>query len=180
MQKIISPFIIIFLLGCTTSPKTFLQKKYPEGMLTQDFGILSEEDLKHYYNNGDPHRLGERFSNFGYWICAPISQVNFSCDDFGKNEDDGEHYGEAEIKIRADIARYEFGGRHALPIEGCWGRVQDWKKLTRHQSHVCVSGYEAGPKMEEKVPVYGFVYDRIKTKSGCDDWFDQNCKNDLE
>lgn len=179
MQKLILTFFIFCFLSCTSVPRTALQRQFPYGMVTDDYGILSKEDLQHYAADGYPHPLGGEVAHFGYWICAPVKQVTFRCRDFGK-EITNEHNGEAEILIQTTSADYHFGGRHAFPIEGCHYKANLWKKMVAKQSHVCVSGEQAGAaeKINDKL-TYGFIYDRIKTQKACDSWFDDGCKNEL-
>lgn len=178
MQKII--FAIFFLSACASSNKTPLHKQFPYGLLTDDFGILSKDDLMHYQLDGKPHPIGEKVEHFIYWVCAPTEKVKFQCQDFGP-ESPTEHYGETEIFIQDVDVSYEFGGRRAFPIEGCRAKVDIWKNLSKGQSHICVAGEQAGSGRKENGRfIYSFVHDRVQTKLGCESWFEDGCKNTLE
>lgn len=183
MQNIVilATCILIFVLGaCALAPKKAnLQQRFPLGMVTNDYGVLSEDDLNFYEMNGQPNPLGGEITNFAYWICAPTSHIRFKCNDFGRpNDINEEHLGEPEIFIHDKTKRYHFAGRRAFPIQGCVEKVDLWNALASMQNHLCVSGYQAGPETNSNGLIeFTFVYDRIKSHSGCDSWFDGGCQN---
>gem|GEM_PF-3785165 len=43
----------------------------------------------------------------------------------------------------------------------------------KHQSHACVAGYSAGrPEQAQGKVIHNFVWDRFKTATGEDQWFE--------
>ena len=180
MQKIVLIILFVFqLLNCTSRPKSPMQKSYPHAMITNDYGIVSESDLRFSYEEGNPNPLGGEITNFIYWICTKKENFRFNCHEMGPS-DLIEHNADVEISIIDEKISYHFSGRRAIPFQGCLEWVKEWNKMLENDSHACVAGNHA---MEEYHPdgkrEFRFIYERFKTKDKCTSWFLDHCSNSL-
>ncbi len=160
--------------------------RYPYGLLTDDFGIVSEDDLAVDTWRGIPHPYEESGSNGGYpyWSCFPARQTSTSYETWRAADPMGradrivtlcslEFVAENETEI------HRFVGRRAYPIEQCRYFKAEWKRITHGRPYVCFNAYggEAEPRKarEEGKTEKVWTWDRIKTKSGCMSYFDGEC-----
>jgi hypothetical protein len=136
--------------------------KYPYGLLTDDFGILSEHDLE----RNTEGRLPEPFDpskggSYAYWQCFPIQQVTLLCD--------GDWF---EIVARDHGIRHKYLPPHIIGNKECVGYYQkNWRRLTRNQSYVCLSGPYTSFWKKEKKTLWAF--EKFKTKKGCFCYFEK-------
>lgn len=115
---------------------------YPNGLLTDSYGLVSEDDLAFDAHNKDvePYRPG---ANEGvYWQCLDPKQVEAKYRTWPLEETLGqrETYCAAEfwIKGRGDAQLYT--GRRGLPVSYCQDVMRTWRRLTKDQSVVCLNG----------------------------------------
>ena len=130
--------------------------KYPYGLLTDDFGILNEHDLNRNAeeNNPIPFDFSKR-TNYSYWQCFPTQQVTLICDK-----------GWFEIVVRDHGISHEYLPPHIIGQKECVGEYQkNWRRLTRHQPYVCLSGAYTSFLKKEKKALWAF--EKFKTKKGC-------------
>ena len=61
--------------------------------------------------------------------------------------------------------------RQVMDLKRCMGFQNDLKKLSEHESHICISGefIESGSSDEETA----WVFDKFKTKKGCVSYWDE-------
>jgi len=91
----------------------------------------------------------------------------------GEQDPVGELYGDIEIVVTSERASFAFGGRHGIPMDSCKQKIAIWRNLMKHQSHACVAGYSAGrPEQAQGKVIHNFVWDRFKTATGEDQWFE--------
>ena len=76
MKTITFVIALLFLNICL--PQS-LHTKYPDGLLTEDFGILNEADLLKEIKNGNPRPYNTKEMQSGYnrWQCFPLKDVKF-------------------------------------------------------------------------------------------------------
>jgi hypothetical protein len=159
---------------------------YPYGLLSDDFGIMSETDLAVDTWRGTPHPYEEKGFNGGYpyWSCFPTRRTSTSYESWRAADPMGradkvvtmcalDFVAETESEI------HRFVGRRAYRVEQCRYFTAEWKRITRGQSYVCFNAYggEAEPRktwVEVKAEKI-WTWDRIKTKRGCMSYFEGEC-----
>lgn len=187
-MKYLASIMIIFLCGisCNALSVTLAAKqKYPFPLLTKDYDILNEHDLAlySYIRNINPAPFTGKFSGLNYWQCFPRENISITLEDngyfaeeFGKKDTIG------DLEIRAMIKPgvfHEYGMRRAWPTEDFQQVFNHWRKLMDKEKYVCLAGHfvnrsqtiENGVKRD----IYGWIFDRLKTKKGCVAYLDNNC-----
>src|ERR1700722_9251857 len=84
---------VILVIKCFGSVASFaldtiIKKKFPYALLTPDYGILSEVDLKKNEENAFPVPFSESSRAYLYWQFFPTSQFKFLCDETGDFDHD--------------------------------------------------------------------------------------------
>ncbi|MFM8269187.1 MAG: hypothetical protein ACKN9V_03280, partial [Pseudomonadota bacterium] len=113
-------FILIILVSHSeaTSSEKFsqsLQKKYPERILTEAYGILTEKDILKNWREFENEPFVTRFRE-GVWQCFPTPDVRFHFDTWKDSDPMGS---EKEIITMCD---FEFQVRDQKIWSDYWGR----------------------------------------------------------
>lgn len=177
-KKLILIFIVtLTFLGCFFDKKS-LREQYPDGLLTDDYGILTEEDLLFDISQGSshPYNINEYQSGYYRWQCFPTKNVTFN---FGKWRDN-DPLGPSDIivtlcffgiKVKTDGLSHTYIDRRARRIEFCEGLQEKWKLLTANQDYVCINGEPDGLEGNEK----SWTWNKVKTRRGCTSLFEGDC-----
>jgi hypothetical protein len=166
-------FAIVVSFACVSN-QVSLQRKYPYARLTQDYGILNDSDLLISEETATPVPFSRESISYPYWKCFPTSQLTFGCTNLEK---DDMGVGMVEVSIRATSGKIydEYVGRHGLPLETCQKEfVTKWQALTRGEKETCIAGSYVGPEADGLSQ--GWIFDRLRTKAGCNSYFEGDCK----
>ena len=180
MQKVITLFLIIFSYMLWARPDrhlTDLKKESPHGLLTSDYGILSIKDLRINSCIAWPAPFQDPPLNFAfsYWQCFEKNQINMDCEVGGYDEHEKSRMAMLVILGKRIEGSHEFISRRPMPVSSCKAFLEDWRQLTRKQTHVCVSGSEPLKEMRNGKLVWNWTFGRYKTKLGCDSYFQGEC-----
>jgi hypothetical protein len=156
-----------------------LRKVSSFGLLTNDYGILNEKDLKINSCIAWPAPFQDPPLNFAfsYWQCFEKNHINVECEVGGYDEHEKSRMAMLVILGKRIEGIHEFISRRPIPLSSCKAFVRDWRKLTRKQAHVCVSGSEPIKETRNGKPVWNWTFGRYKTKLGCDSYFQGECDN---
>lgn len=161
------------------------KKKYPYQLLTDDYGILNENDLAAYASRIKSVPFTGKELGRHYWQCFPRNHIAMTLEDFGySSENFGWEDTIADLKITALVKPgifHEYTMRAVMPVKIYEKNFHHWRNLMNGAKYVCLAG-ESGTR-EIKVgndgvtrEIYSWTFDRIKTKKGCDSYFDGDCK----
>jgi hypothetical protein len=171
---------ILFLILCLSlSSDVFAvclaaKKKYPYSLITDDYGILNEEDLRHYNKISRPKPFSEKERGGFYWQCFPRELVSMTLEDMGYSSEDWGFTDTAsdlniKIYIKPNIIHHYYT-RRAYPLGVYQKNFTRWHKLMAKQKYVCFLGEYDGKenKIEGGIPreVYNWTFEKIKTKKG--------------
>lgn len=187
--------LILFLFSVITfafaakAEKTHLQEltsAFPYGLLTDDFGILTKDDLRINSCMGLPEPVSEGNLAYPYWQCFEVKKSKLICE--GKKYDPTEKTKMSMLVISSirDGVLHEFISRRPLPLTSCRSYLKDWLTFTKHQSHVCISGSGGFKDTTDGKVSWNWLLGRYKTKKGCDSYFAEECnmayfeKNDYD
>jgi hypothetical protein len=165
-------------ISCSTTSS--LKQKYPYGLLTDDYGILSEDDLGIYAWWAKPKLYDENDTAHGYmyWQCFPTSNVKLGCRKI-EGDDPKIPYSDAEIKIETETEIHEYEFRRALELEACHAYLKNWNRLIFGEKVVCFGGKPVDVEQKRThgklKKVTGWIYDKLKTKKGCYSYFGKHC-----
>jgi hypothetical protein len=160
-------------------------RKYPYGLQTPSYGVLSEDDLQIDALRVAPGPPGQNGVFFGHnrWQCFPRSNIKFIYRTWRGND------GMGPSDVIVTMCAYDFigtlngetqvyGARRAHPVDRCRFIARAWKKLTRGEPYVCLNGEGGGldessskPGSKERV----WIWDKFKTRKGCHSLFGRYC-----
>ena len=162
-----------------------LMERYPQGLLTKDYGILTEKDLLF-----DVEKWGEypQYDVTRYqpgqvrWQCFRTKEVSYSYSTSRDNEGPNNSMitlCDFRIWIKSTEPAHQYSGRRAWPVENCRDLHQVWKRLTRGEDYLCLSGHpdslEKADKNEKFQNIKEWTWSKIKTKKGCHSYFVGDC-----
>lgn len=182
MSRILPLFV--FLATSTLFAKNIgkFSSKYPYNLLTFDYGIVTNDDLA-YDNHG--RRIGpynpENSVSALYWQCFPVDDVEAGFKAWvgsdGMDRYDAIHtMCTIEISINLNNDPQVFADRRGHQIDFCLDFTNAWKKLTKNQKVVCISGeggefYQDADTKRHKL----WTWNKFKTKKGCYSFFAGDC-----
>lgn len=178
MRKTIKIFLIfVWLLqmsnlvyGAESAHLTKLKSKFPNGLLSDDYGVLTLNDLAlNACRLKPPPFIPGATHSYQYWICFESKSVLPTCHDEGVDETEG-HIGRVYIEVFHQEMFYRFFEQRPWPIRDCSSFVKDLKKIMKGTSHACISA--SSITKEEKnnrgqMERIGFLH-RFKTRKGCE------------
>lgn len=153
-----------------------LKKKYPYGLLTNDFGILSESDLaiNTCYGMVDPVSSGN--GAYPYWQCFETKNTKFEC---ARGDYDNEE--KSMMTIMAIVVEQgqhsdEYLSPRAIRMADCQYFKHEWMRTTKKETHVCISGQEMTYKKQTLKGTKSFwIFDKFKTSKSCVPYFENGC-----
>lgn len=173
MLKIVnvSWLVILFSFSTVFALDSSLKKKYPYLALTDDHGILKENDLRNYTQYLHYEKFSGKVNGLIYWQCFPRENITMILKDKGYSS---EEVGWKDTMADLDIVVWvRQGVYHHYSMNRSF-TVNDYQKdftalhrLMRNEKYVCISGsyvnHEMTPEGEE---TYFWIFDKIKTKNG--------------
>lgn len=171
----------IFLISSSWG-QTALQKKFPHGMLTDDYGILTQKDLLKDFKGVKvtPYHINEFDSAYNRWQCFPLNNLK----PMYRKWKDADPMGFAHIivtmcdfKIVGKLAgiTHTYALRRAKTLEFCQEFQNAWIKATSREKYICVQG--TGMNLVEETingkteKVKPWIWNKFKTKKGCHSFF---------
>jgi hypothetical protein len=159
--------------------KSLLQEKYPHGLLTDHYGILTEADLLYETQRGvTPYKLENGQSAYQRWQCFETRKIKFLYDirlddytDFGRGATLCDY--SFEVKDEADVHHF-YVARRAKEITDCRELFREWKKVRKNSKYTCILGEAGSYENKEK----GWTWGKTKTKNGCMSYFDGECDSE--
>jgi hypothetical protein len=170
------PLLVLKNVSAKPNPKPWL--------LTEDYGVLSWDDLAtanldciHPFPMNTPDE-----KDYRHWQCFPSKEVVLQYHSWPGDEP-GSYSCDGDIWVHSKGEHHNYGFRHAWDLKSCIEALNIWKKLAQNQDAICLLGTPAGePEMEKingkVILVNGWVWDRIKTKKGCDSFWEGECYAD--
>lgn len=182
-------FFLFFaqLIAADENPELPLySKRYPDLLLTSDYGILSETDLITNLLYFYPIIYSpDRFSVTPRWQCFPTKAVTPSFrtwKDYLATEYPSHELCDLHINAEYEGLFHQYAERRAYESFHCYEFMKKWKKITDGEKYVCLSGeygdYWPEKSTEMKKTVISWTWDKIKTKKECMEYFGSPCLPD--
>jgi hypothetical protein len=150
-------------------------EKYPYAILGDEFGILNESDLAINSCIAEPTPFSSKSISYPYWQCFQTKSTSFVCDYGGIQNKQTKLIQAALIININDVEHQEYISRRAIDLEDCESFKTDWKKITKNEPHVCLSGSFVNTKNNKGKREILWVFDKFKTKKGCISFFSNDC-----
>lgn len=184
-MKQATAILVLFLCFVTTLEVNALsveiKKKYPYPLLTDDYGILTENDIAAYTWGLKPRPFTTEgpSGEYTYWQCFPRELIEVTLTDTGQTASEFGKDNIADLQIRVHVKPNLI---HQYDMRARWGvmdfekRFNKWQKIMKNENHVCLAGSFTSLEHElenAKVrEIYQWTFEKMKTKRGCDSYFD--------
>ncbi len=155
-----------------------LNREFPYGLLTNDFGILSNQDLKTNTCIAEPKPFSveNRPIPYPYWQCFETKDMKMDCER-GKYDSDAKTVmSMLVVSGLRDGELHEFISRRPIALKTCRLYQREWRKLMKDEKYGCVSGADGDKEIKDTKTVWVWIFGRYKTKKGCDSYFDGECE----
>ena len=191
--------ISLLIIGICLFPLTVnalnvsLEQKYPNTVLTNDYGILNEIDLdSHLDGVKHPPIFSKKSTPYIYWQCFPRDSVTVSFEDLGyspEDDDESDVKYNGENKSRLTITGYgkervfhQYIVQGRSPITPTEERFNQYLKIMQGEPYVCLAGSymenETRIIRGEKQQVHGWAFEKMKTGKGCEAYHTNGCHYD--
>jgi hypothetical protein len=155
-----------------------LKAAYPYGLIGDDYGLLTLEDLA--TNTCGVERLtpfsGVKNMPYPYWQCFPVKDTKLECDNMGYDPVAKKEMGHMEIIAHGNDGFHSYLARNAMDVLVCKRWLRSWINKTRGEEYVCLSGpYGAYTDSRDGQKETGWVFDKFKTAKGCESFFEGKC-----
>lgn len=148
------------------------------GLLTDDYGIVTDQDLDEEERVAFPEPFPPKVGSFQYWMCLPTYDIFMKCNDTGPSDHEEEgQIGDHTFRLRTGNQIFNFYTRHNGPLDACEEMVSDWRDVIIGEEIVCISASYVGtnldPANEERSNILNsdWVIDRMKSRHGEWSWF---------
>lgn len=178
MQRVLILILIIshpLVLSATEHLKE-LKASFPEALLTDDYGILTKEDLRINSCIANPSPFSENTTtSYPFWQCFLLSNTQMTCEGHKYDSDSRTRVSLLVISAKRDGESHEFISQRTLPVESCQLFLNDWNNFIKSEKYVCVSGSFISKKVTNGQTLFSWLFGRYKTLRGCDSYFEGEC-----
>jgi hypothetical protein len=174
IMKFVAFGIFVSLTSFASAKRSHLEKlksRYPYGLIGDDYGLLTEEDLA--VNTCNALELtpfsGEKNMAYSYWQCFPTGNAKMECDHAGYDPTVKKETAYLSIDAQNANGLQSYLARDAMDMRDCRKYLWWWKQKTRGEQHVCVSGSYGGfSGVRDGRQETDWVFDKFKTGKGCE------------
>lgn len=149
-----------------------LKLKFPYGLLGDDQGILSVNDLAINTCGVRPHPFNptsDHYHPYEYWQCFESKSISFDCDSDGTSDKYEGVMGLIVIKVHTPKDQHEYLEHRLWPIRQCRRFIKDAAALLKGNKYACLSGsFIDSEKNRSGRRSMSWNFERIKTKTGCE------------
>lgn len=170
-------FLVLLLFSpvFAKSNKNPLTKDFPYALLTDDFGVLTKDDLKINSCLAEPSPISRDNGAYSYWQCFEIKKSNMICEGKKYDPDHGTRVSLLVLSGIRDGEMHDFISRRTISRNSCLLYQKEWRKLTKNEKYVCISGSNPSKEIQKKRATWNWLFGRYKTKKGCDSYFHGEC-----
>jgi hypothetical protein len=177
MRKLII-FIIFIPHSLSIMAKDILREKYPCGLLTESYGILTESDIMYDMIGYEPtaYSLAGDLESYSRWQCFPVKSVKFTYTLWRDIHPKGDSSKivwlcDSSFLVKDKKIIHRYFDRIVKYREACRKMFADWKKLRKGNKYVCFNGYST--RLRKLVKFW--YWNKTKTKNGCISHFVGQC-----
>jgi hypothetical protein len=155
-----------------------LYHQYPTRLLTSSFGIVTADDLAYDDQQMFPEPYdSQKDQNALYWMCVDVHDVTRTHERWRGEDGMGradviQPMCTIELRVEQPSGLHMFGDRRAHPAEFCDEFERNWRRLTRNQQIVCLSGESPSNSNDTTLGKYrSWTWNKFKTHRGCYSYF---------
>ena len=174
MRKVMSFFLILAAAQVVDAAPRFA--KYPYGLLGDDHGLLTEQDLAVNTCDVIPEQFSPTSKAYPYWQCFNTNQLSVLCENPIYAEDLGTKAVIMAVRAKTGTSIQEYLSSRPISLKRCHGYQRDWQRLSRAEKYACVTGQLNGKGTDnEGAQVIYWIFDKFKTHRGCVSYFVGAC-----
>ena len=156
-------------LGARSSHLEELKSNYPYGLLSDDYGILTLDDLAVSACTAHPTPISSTSHSYQYWQCFESKNILFDCDSSGIPDKHEGVMGLVVVKSSSPNTQHDYIERRLWPIKECKNFLRDAANILKGTQYACISGsFIENEKDQLGHLTTSWVFDRLKTKKGCE------------
>jgi hypothetical protein len=147
-----------------------LRSRYPFGLIEDDYGLLTVEDLAVNACNAETLTpfISEENGAYPYWQCFPLKDAKVRCQRAGYDPSTKKVLGYTFVEAKNKNGLQSYLARDARDLQLCRDFLRDWKKTTRGESFVCVAGsFGRVQEAKDGHKETDWVFEKYKTRKGC-------------
>lgn len=179
--------VLSLLSVAQAAPEPKWNEKFPNQILTPDYGILAEDALIYDLKRRHPRPYNPKTQHFTiYWQCLKVKDIHLPINTWQGTDgmapsDRIKKMCDMDVWARRDGEIHAYYGRRAHPNSYCENFMRNWKSLTHQEEYACLNGeiLDQGAESEAGGPmlpnVVTWVFGKIKTKKGCYANFPEDC-----
>jgi len=173
MRKIVGWSFVFFLCSVSVAgaKPTHLEKlksRYPYGLIGDDYGLLTVEDLAVNTCNGEPTPFEEENGAYPYWQCFSLKKTKLRCQEASYDPSIKKVLGYTFIEAKNENGLQSYLARDARDIRFCKEFLRDWKRATRGEKFVCVAGtYARIQPAKDGRQETDWIFEKFKTRKEC-------------
>ena len=153
-----------------------ITRHYPHGLLGDDFGVLSENDLAANTCGVDVEPFSEKSSAYPYWQCFLTKDASIGCDVTEYDSTEKSPLAILAVTASRRNEEHEYVSRRAIRLSNCNWFKNEWKRIAKHEKYLCLSGpLVGGPELVGGKKSTTWVFDKFKTRKGCVSFFVDQC-----
>ena len=162
-------FISSSAFGVSANHLMTLKSKFPYGLLGDDYGVLTINDLALNACQVRPRPfVPDSVAPYEYWQCFETKTISVGCKDIGFLEEEG-LVGRVVVTTKANQIKHEFFEPRPWPLRECKNFVKRLRILINGNLHACISATFIGNELDKSGQnvLRGFL-NRLKTRKGCE------------
>jgi hypothetical protein len=129
---------LVFVLPVFLLNSSFSKPLRP-GLLTDDFGIVTEQDMEREVAIIRLPAFVQVPTVFPYWRCLRPEQVEMSCEDMNVEEPRGNPIAAPHLSLVENGERYEYYTRRPWGFDACEETLSEWRNTLGSEAVVCIS-----------------------------------------
>ena len=171
-------FLLPYVVYSAKDHRQELLSHYPYGLLTDDYGILNEDDLKINACDAIPSPFSEKdtSSPYQYWQCFEVKTAKLVCEGRKYDSDEKTRVSLLVVSGIRNGVLHEYLARRPMPLSSCHLYQKAWRNRVKNEKYICASGEISSINTDSNGRRrWIWMFGRYKTKKGCDSYFDGEC-----
>jgi hypothetical protein len=150
-------------------------RKYPFALLTNDFGILDDQDLALGSCIAEAAPFSRRSGPYPYWQCFEVKNIRLICDPAGNVGETMQNATLLKFEINTPSEHHLYIPRRAMEMKNCEWFQSKWRHAVRNERFACLSGAFSDLEDDKDQTTSVWVFDKFKTQNGCESYFHGAC-----
>lgn len=168
-------FLIVCLIAFSaystpSDHRRLLKTQFPYGLLGDDYGILTVNDLALNACIFKPESFPppDFISPYEYWQCFDTKSISLSCGSSGVPDEHEGMMGLVIVRAFANQVKHRYIEHRPWPIDECRSLLKRLTALMKNSRNACISGSFIYSEVNKAgVKTSNWIFDRFKTSKGC-------------